>query len=156
MTQIQNFRPKAPFVALEELAAQYDGKAHLAKFSENILELGISDEQLVGMPFSLSNIVIYYNKDLMEAAGLDPENPPQTWQEWQDAGQIIREETGKPLYIEISDGNWGAEALIASNGGSLLICGEDGAYRAGFDSPEAIGAIDTQAQMMQDGIIHKC
>ena len=104
MTQIQNFRPKAPFVALEELAAQYDGKAHLAKFSENILELGISDEQLVGMPFSLSNIVIYYNKDLMEAAGLDPENPPQTWQEWQDAGQIIREETGKPLYIEISDG----------------------------------------------------
>ena len=30
-----------------------------------------------GMPFSVSNPVLYYRKDIFEAAGLDPEDPPQ-------------------------------------------------------------------------------
>ena len=32
-----------------------------------------------GMPFSVSNPVLYYNKDAFTKAGLDPNAPPKTW-----------------------------------------------------------------------------
>jgi sn-glycerol 3-phosphate transport system substrate-binding protein len=33
------------------------------------------------MPFNSSTAMLYYNKDMLEAAGLDPEDPPETWAE---------------------------------------------------------------------------
>jgi len=36
---------------------------------------------------------IFYNKDLFAAAGLDPENPPQTWSEFMAAHEAIQAET---------------------------------------------------------------
>lgn len=42
-------------------------------------------DELCAMPFSNSTILLYYNKDLFEQAGLDPENPPATIDEMADA-----------------------------------------------------------------------
>jgi multiple sugar transport system substrate-binding protein len=39
------------------------------------------DGEIWSMPFSLSNIALYYNRALFEAAGLDPAAPPATWDE---------------------------------------------------------------------------
>ncbi|QLG63975.1 ABC transporter substrate-binding protein [Halorarum salinum] len=36
------------------------------------------DGALQSMPFNNSNAVLYYNKDVFEEAGLDPESPPET------------------------------------------------------------------------------
>ncbi|MDZ7714561.1 MAG: extracellular solute-binding protein [Rhodovibrio sp.] len=33
------------------------------------------------MPFNSSSPVLWYNKDAFEAAGLDPNDPPETWSE---------------------------------------------------------------------------
>ena len=33
------------------------------------------------MPFNSSTPILYYNKDAFARAGLDPDNPPATWQE---------------------------------------------------------------------------
>jgi sn-glycerol 3-phosphate transport system substrate-binding protein len=38
-----------------------------------------SDGQMLSMPFNSSTPVLYYNKAAFEAAGLDPEQPPVTW-----------------------------------------------------------------------------
>jgi sn-glycerol 3-phosphate transport system substrate-binding protein len=38
-----------------------------------------ADGQMLSMPFNSSTPVLYYNKAAFEAAGLDPEQPPQTW-----------------------------------------------------------------------------
>lgn len=35
--------------------------------------------QMLSMPFNSSTPVLYYNKQAFEAAGLDPEQPPETW-----------------------------------------------------------------------------
>ncbi|MEM6336064.1 MAG: extracellular solute-binding protein [Bacteroidota bacterium] len=35
----------------------------------------------------------YYNKDLYREVGLDPERPPQTWEEWLDHGEQLTERT---------------------------------------------------------------
>ena len=37
--------------------------------------------RIYGIPKATNTIALYYNKDLFRAAGLDPENPPVTWDE---------------------------------------------------------------------------
>jgi sn-glycerol 3-phosphate transport system substrate-binding protein len=45
---------------------------------------------LLSMPFNSSTPVLYYNKDLFQKAGLDPNKPPKTWSELVDAAKKLR------------------------------------------------------------------
>jgi sn-glycerol 3-phosphate transport system substrate-binding protein len=49
-----------------------------------------ADNKLVSMPFNSSTVVMYYNKDAFKKAGLDPEQPPKTWQELEADGQKLK------------------------------------------------------------------
>jgi sn-glycerol 3-phosphate transport system substrate-binding protein len=40
-----------------------------------------TDGKLLSMPFNSSTPVLYWNKELLSKAGLDPEKPPKTWPE---------------------------------------------------------------------------
>lgn len=44
---------------------------------------------MLSMPFNSSTPVMYYNKEVFEAAGLDPESPPTTWPELEEAARAI-------------------------------------------------------------------
>ncbi|HRF95865.1 MAG TPA: ABC transporter substrate-binding protein, partial [Aggregatilineales bacterium] len=55
----------------------------------SILGYFIEGETLWSMPWNISNPVLYYNKDMFEAAGLDPENPPTTFAEIDAACEAI-------------------------------------------------------------------
>lgn len=50
-----------------------------------------SDGKLVSMPFNSSTAVLYYNKDAFKKAGLDPENPPKTWNDVAAAAKKVRD-----------------------------------------------------------------
>ncbi|BCJ68876.1 ABC transporter substrate-binding protein [Polymorphospora rubra] len=43
-----------------------------------------------GVPFSYQGNVLYYNKSVLTAAGLDPENPPTTWDEFSAACEAVK------------------------------------------------------------------
>ncbi len=45
------------------------------------------DGEMFSMPFNSSTAMLYYNKDLFEKAGLDPENPPATFDEVYEYGK---------------------------------------------------------------------
>jgi sn-glycerol 3-phosphate transport system substrate-binding protein len=45
---------------------------------------------MLSFPFNASTPILYYNKDLFRAAGLDPEVPPKTWPEMGTAAQRLR------------------------------------------------------------------
>ena len=47
------------------------------------------DGQMLSMPFNSSTPVLYYNKEMFAAAGLDPESPPQTWPEMEEASRTL-------------------------------------------------------------------
>jgi len=47
------------------------------------------DENLWSMPFNSSTAMLYYNKDIFKAAGLDPNKPPTTWKEMEEYGEKI-------------------------------------------------------------------
>lgn len=48
------------------------------------------------VPSSVDSFVMYYNRDVFEAAGLDPDAPPTTWEELLNAAKTITEKTGLP------------------------------------------------------------
>ena len=49
------------------------------------------DGNLYCMPFNSSTAMLYYNKDMFEKAGLDPEKPPTTWAEVEEYSKKIME-----------------------------------------------------------------
>lgn len=50
---------------------------------------GAADGTLFSQPLNVSTAVMFYNKDIMTAAGLDPNAPPATWPELIDASRQI-------------------------------------------------------------------
>src|SRR4051812_41825731 len=46
---------------------------------------------LLSFPFNVSTPILYYNKDLFRAAGLDPERPPKTWPELGETAKKLRD-----------------------------------------------------------------
>jgi len=42
-----------------------------------------------GIPKATNTIALYYNKDMFKAKGLDPEKPPQTWDELLEAARTL-------------------------------------------------------------------
>jgi len=50
-----------------------------------------AEGNLLSFPFNASTPILYYNKDMFRAAGLDPDVPPKTWQEVGFAAKRLRE-----------------------------------------------------------------
>ena len=46
---------------------------------------------MLSFPFNSSTPIMYYNRDVFEEAGLDPEQPPETWEAMADASRQIVE-----------------------------------------------------------------
>jgi len=118
----------------------------------NVLALAQTDDgKQIGIPYSVSVPVIYYNPEVFEKAGLDPNNPPKTWAEVKNAAKQIKEKTGITGFFmqEFAD-NWAQQALIESNGGKMLKK-ENGKTQAAFDTPEAAEAYQLLADMVKDG-----
>lgn len=50
----------------------------------------LADGRMASMPFNSSTPVMWINKDIFERAGLNPEQPPATWQEVVSAAKAIK------------------------------------------------------------------
>ena len=50
-----------------------------AKIPKPLLESVTFDGKIMAMPWVPAPILMFYNRNLMKEAGLDPEKPPQTW-----------------------------------------------------------------------------
>ena len=62
-------------------------------FVSSYLDSLSTDDGLYGVPFQISSYVMYWNKDLFEKAGLDPETPPATYDEWTEMAQKLTDRT---------------------------------------------------------------
>ena len=121
-------------------------------FLPNVLALAQTDDgKQIGVPYSISVPVLFINPELFTKAGLDPKNPPKTWKEVASAAKQIKEKTGDVGFFmqEYAD-NWAQQAIIESNGGSMLKK-VDGKVKASFATPEAAEAYQLLADMVQNG-----
>lgn len=141
-----------PYVSVDELIEKWGGAEHVAQFPDNILNLTRMGNELVGLAYSLSNPVVYYNADMFVKAGLDPDNPPTTWEGWLEiAPQLSDANGGLPVFnFGYGSDNWILQAFVESNGGRMLVC-QDGEYRSGLDSPEAAAGLQAWADVVLSG-----
>lgn len=96
----------------------------LSQLEKNILNYYTVDNQLYSMPFNSSTPVLLYNKDAFKEAGLDPENPPQTFSEIQEAAKKLTKGDERYGFSMLTYG-WFFEQLVATQGG-LYVDQENG------------------------------
>ena len=74
-----------------------------------------------GMPFNVSNPVLYYNRNMFEAAGLDPNRPPQSLEELRQYSQQLVDSGAAAYGLAVesgsgSGGGWYIEQWFANMG----------------------------------------
>lgn len=119
------------------------------------MRLGAYEDRQFALPFSAEASVLYYNKDLFEQAGLDPEQPPTTWQEIADAAAAISALGDEYSGFYFSGGCGGCNVftfapLIWASGADIMDA--DGVNPT-FDDPVVGEALQFYRGMWQDGVM---
>ena len=118
-------------------------KFNISDIEPNIMGYYSVDDKLYSMPFNTSNPILYYNKTMFKAAGLDPNKPPRTFAEVKEyAAKLTKKDAdGKVSQYGYSMAiyGWFFEQLLAVSGGLYLDNGNGRnalATKATFNSPE--------------------
>ena len=146
-----NFSYTSPQDAIDKFDSE-DSTFLSDNFLPNVLNLAVNSKgDQVGIPYSLSNPVLYINKDLLKEAGVS-EDGPATWEEVAQFAKAVKEKTGKyGFYMQEPADFWAQQALIESNGASMLTKDADGKAQASFASDEGAEAMQLVADMVKEG-----
>lgn len=113
-----------------------------------------------GMPFNVSNPVLYYNRSLFEAAGLDPDDPPGSLEELREYSQAIVDSGAATYGIALdtgsdSGGGWFLEQWFA-NAGQFYADNGNGrlapATRVLYDDAFGVELLTYVQQLIEDGL----
>ena len=145
---------------LVSLSSFSDGASYIEERAGEVAEQYKSpDGGYFQMPWKLNPVMIFYNKDIFEKAGLDPEDPPlATHDEFLQTSQTLVDKGGVTAAI------WPAPTseffqswfdyyplFIAETGGQQLVEGTE----PQFASDEGAAVADFWAQMYADGLAPK-
>lgn len=147
--------PLDSYYSEDELAGFFQGDLAGSYFQRE------SDEvpKLYMVPWSPQPVTFTWNKNLFEAAGLDPDQPPRTWEEMNEMARQIaalgEDENGNQIYgvglrtdTSSGVGYWFLNTLWAFGGEYV---DEDG--NIVIDSPEAAEALGWYKEMVDDGVM---
>lgn len=121
----------------------------MSGLEENIVNYYSLDGTFYSMPFNSSTPVMYYNKDAFEAAGLDPETPPATYEEIEAAGKAIAESNPEMKGFALQAYGWLWEQLLA-NQGALLLNNDNGRT----ETPTEIGWTEEEGKSIFEWVKH--
>lgn len=128
----------------------------LSDINPALTAFGSIDGKQVSVPVSANNLGLIYNKTLFEEAGLDPETPPATWEELQEAGAAILEKTGKPayeLFTQAGDNGegltWNFQVNLWQAGGEFLTADNSA---AAFNTPAGEKALQYWVDLIDSGL----
>ncbi|MBM6978810.1 MAG: ABC transporter substrate-binding protein [Actinomyces succiniciruminis] len=123
----------------------------------SLIAYGSDGDALRSVPVSANNLGLLYNKDLYTEAGLDPDTPPETWEELRENGKTILEKTGKPpyeLYTQAGDNGegltWNFQVNLWQAGGQFL--NEDNTAAA-FNTEEGKKALQFWVDLIDEGLV---
>jgi multiple sugar transport system substrate-binding protein len=154
---VPQFQKQGGLVALDDFE---DGTDYVESRSGDVAEQYKSEDgKFYQIPWKSNPVMIFYNKDLMKKAGVDPENPPlATYDEFLDTSRKIVDSGAAQAAI------WPAPTseffqswfdfyplYAAETGGSQLI--EDG--QATFDSEQGKAVAELWATMYDEGLAQK-
>jgi len=91
-------------------------KFDLTQLEPNILAYYRVGDRLNSMPFNTSTAILYYNKDMYKKAGLNPNQPPRTFEEIEEYAKKLVQSGATASGITISIYGWFFEQLLARQG----------------------------------------
>ena len=113
---------------------------------------GLSSEgELYALGYDIGPILLYYNKDLFNKAGVEPPSPetPMSWEEFREKAEQLTDPAAKeygfvtqPVFDSIVPWIW-------SGGGDYMNAAET---ECTLDTPESIEAMEFVISMITDGI----
>lgn len=142
---------------LDPLIAK-DGKtpaAFMDQFWPALRQNAMDQGHVYGVPFHNSTPLLYYSVDAFKDAGLDPDKPPATWDEWLAAAKKLtrREGANTTRWGVMIPGTydylgWITSGLAMSNGGQFY--NPDYGGEVYYTAPTTIGAV-----RFIDDLVHK-
>ncbi|WP_455273767.1 ABC transporter substrate-binding protein [Rhizobium herbae] len=119
-------------------------------FSANILKLAQVQGKQVGLAFATSNPIMYYNADLVRAAGGNPDVPPKTWDEVIALGGKIKAlgDGNEGIDFRWQGDDWMFSALLFGAGGTML---NEDETKVTFNGPEGQKAVEVLDRMVKEG-----
>ncbi len=139
---------------LDEYIKKY--QVDMSEYYECALETLTVDGSYYALPYRSETMCLFYNKDLFEKAGLDPEAPPATWEELRDDAMKLTE--GDVFGFGLSGSNADNTtsqiySMMFSKGVSLL---NDDMTKAAFNTAEGIEAFSFWSNLfLRDGVAPK-
>jgi sn-glycerol 3-phosphate transport system substrate-binding protein len=126
-------------VPFDDVVKTDEDKAWLNSFYPALMENGRTLGKTWGVPFQRSTIVMYYNKDLFKAAGLDPNHPPTSWDEMAEMGKKLTTGDHYGIMIPSTGYPYWMFGALAKQNGEVLMDG-DGKVTY-FDKPAVVEAL---------------
>ena len=130
----------------------FDTSVLANSYDKTFLPVGQVEGDQYAIPYQVSVPGLYINRDAFVAAGLDPDAPINSLEDWIEVSRTLTAATGKPAF-GINDGpsadDWFTQALVQSLGGTYV--NEDGT--AAFDSEEGVEAFEFYQTAVADGLM---
>lgn len=146
LDQIPTYQNKGQLQAIDDIAAN----AGLSKsdYVEAAIDYATIDGKWYGIPLDIHPLVMYYNKDLFDKAGITA--PPTNREEFEAAAQQLTDQAAG-VYGYVVPTLWPQQfifpTLVWQNGGELWN-GSDVAY----NSPEAVEMVEWMRGLIDKGI----
>lgn len=107
------------------------------------------------IPYGISTQVMYYNKEILAAAGVDMTNPPKTWAEFKDVLQKCMESgniTGNAEFaaFDTSDEAWLFKSMLMQNGCEIIEM-KDGTASPIYNNEKGVEVADYWYSLIENG-----
>ena len=109
----------------------------VSKLEENIAAYYTIDNKLYSMPFNTSTPILYYNKNILDKAGITEDNIPTSFDQIEAIGDQILNDGGATTVFALGNYGWFFEQLICKQQLNYVDGGngrESVATKVGFDS----------------------
>jgi multiple sugar transport system substrate-binding protein len=135
-------------LALDDVANAL--KLKESDFIPTVWQAGLYNGKRYGIPLDIHPLGLYYNKTTMEEGGLDPDDPPQTNDDYMAALEQLKSKGIEGSWISpfLFSGGLTFQSLIYQFGGQLY---NDDATEATFNSQAGVDALNWMVNLVTEG-----
>jgi multiple sugar transport system substrate-binding protein len=146
--QLPTNAARGVILALDDVANELNLKK--SDFAPVVWDAGVYDGKRYGIPLDIHPLGFYYNMGTMEKAGLDPNSPPETKDDYMAALEQMKSEgiQGHWMSPFLFTGGLTFQALIYQFGGELY---NEGATKATFNSEAGVNALTWMVDVVKEG-----
>jgi multiple sugar transport system substrate-binding protein len=120
----------------------------ITELKEEIREVALSscvvDGRTYGLPDQVNGLCLFYNRELFEQAGLDPDAPPDDWDEFVKYAETLTDSEKGVFGFGMRNSLWWSLPFIYSYGGKILT---DDNKRCALATEEAVAGFQLKADL---------